>query len=403
MAELYRSDICDVDISKSLVRSYVGIVLATGDKNANRFGAVLNRAGEPVNLTGCSVMGYFIRPNSETVACQGVQEGSMVYVDLPAACYTEEGTFSLAVKVSSTEITQTVRVIDGCIRLTQTETLVDPGEVVPSLDELLAHIAEMETVVAEAESATAEAREIAEMAALPIIPEITGEVATVTDAIERDAVAVVSHIDAIQEGTGTASPTNIRPISGRNAVSLWHGAAYDEAAEAVCTTDLPETIYGGLLDWVTGVLTVTHVHYSLAVADMNNGEAYPGWKGVPNLKKYMGTGNVNVGICSAYKVPSVNTLSGSAANALIILHNSGMTQTEWKTNYPDLVIDFVIPIVNTYTMQLTPQQLTMLKGSNAFWSDTGDTTVTYVADTKTYIDNKFTALQNAILAQGANI
>lgn len=402
MAELYRSDICDVDISKSLVRSYVGIVLATGDKNANRFGAVLNRAGEPVNLTGCSVMGYFIRPNSETVACQGVQEGSMVYVDLPAACYTEEGTFSLAVKVSSTEITQTVRVIDGCIRLTQTDTVVDPGEVVPSLDELLAHIAEMETVVAEAESIAAEAREIAEMAALPIIPEITGEVATVTDAIERDAVAVVSHIDAIQEGTGTASPTNIRPISGRNAVSLWHGAAYDEAAEAVCTTDLPETIYGGLLDWVTGVLTVTHVHYSLAVADMNAPyEKYPGWDGVPNLRKYMGAVNVVTGIASAWGNIGVHTLSSS--HQQIILNNGTLLQSEWKTTYPDLVIDFVIPIVNTFTIQLTPNQLTMLKGSNAFWSDTGDTTVTYVADTKTYIDNKFTALQNAILAQGANI
>lgn len=156
MAELYRSDIVDVDIGKSLLRTYAGKVLATGDRKANRFGANINRAGEPIDLTGCSVTGYFIRPNMQTVVVTGEAEGSTAYVDLPQACYTNEGAFSLALKVSETDndITQTVRVIDGCIRLTQTGELVDPGEVIPSLDEIFAQIAAVEAATQGARQAT---------------------------------------------------------------------------------------------------------------------------------------------------------------------------------------------------------------------------------------------------------
>ena len=48
-------------------------------------------------------------------------------------------------------------------------------------------------------------------------------------------------------------------------------------------------------------------------------------------------------------------------------------------------------------------QLEMLKGYNAVWSDSGETTLAYIADTKLYIDGKFTELQNAIVSLGSNV
>ena len=155
-------------------------------------------------------------------------------------------------------------------------------------------------------------------------------------------------------------------------------------------------MYGGSLDWTTGVLTVTHVHYRLAVADMNAPyEKYPGWNGVPDLRKHMGAVNVVTGIASAWKNIGVHTLS--ASNPQIILNDSTLLQSEWKASYPDLVMDFVIPINNTYDIQLTPQQLTLLRGSNALSSSTGDTAITYIADTRLYIDNAVTALAAGML------
>lgn len=82
---------------------------------------------------------------------------------------------------------------------------------------------------------------------------------------------------------------------------------YEEYVGVTLTAELPETVYGGTLDWVKGVLTST---------------------------------------------------LDSAGNAL-------HTPKEYL---------------------LTPQQLEMLYGCNAVWSDCGDTAVSYVVDTKTYVD-----------------
>lgn len=444
MAELYRSDICNVDISKSLVRSYVGIVLATGDDHANRFGAVLNRAGKLVEIAdvAVSVLGYFIRPDGETVVCNGAKDGNTVYVDLPAACYTKGGSFSLAIKVSSTEVTQTVRVIDGQIRLTQTETLIDPGEVIPSLEDLMAHIAEMEaateaaneaadnadasvagmtqkvdtsiaTLTQEVNVAVAEMKEQVNLAAPSVVCDASGSVVAVTDAADRQTVQAVSEITAVQSGTGDPTPDNVRPINGKNTVSLWRSATYDTAAEATLTAALPETVYGGSLDWTIGVLTVTHRMLQLTGAAsekwMRNGNGH--YYAQQLLADYRSTTGID-GYCTHYRYDIAynrepKSMQGRGSNIWVM--DADMTTVEDFKAYlaaqaaAGTPVTLVYPLEASYTIQLTPQQLDMFKGENHVWSDTGDTTLTYVADTKMYIDNKFSALHNAILAQGANI
>lgn len=59
-----------------------------------------------------------------------------------------------------------------------------------------------------------------------------------------------------QSGSGTPSPTNVRPISGHSTVSVMIGADSH-------TRTLGGTYYGGTLDLLTGVLTVT-----MAAVDM---------------------------------------------------------------------------------------------------------------------------------------
>lgn len=419
MAELYRSDIVDVDISKPLLRTYAGILLATGDKNANRFGANIFRAGEPVDLTGCTVLAYFIRPNTDTLPVDGAVEGNTAYVDLPAACYTNNGAFSLAIKISSVsgeDITHTVRVVDGYIRLTQTDTLVDPGEVVPTLDDLLAHIADME-------EATEAAKNAANGAPTAIEVDASGALVTIADGAARNALSLVSTITAAQEGSGDPSPDNVRMISGWETVQLFHGAAYDETAEAALTAALSETVYGGTLDWTTGVLTVD----SFALT-------YDGTEGWDSSGTYFRIGSVTDTrmnkiyqekssslyryTCSHYNNVSYGMsnkpdhccymYAGSKGKTLAIADNAYADVDSWCAYLAEQAAAGT-PLTCVYkrqtpnTIQLDPQTLTLLKGDNAIWSDCGDTSIVYVADTKLYIDNKFAALQNAILAQGVNI
>lgn len=300
---------------------------------------------------------------------------------------------------AATTATAAAEAAEGSADRAEAESAAAADKAAAAQESAQAATAAAESAAASAEE-TAEVAEVAKKSAPAIIVDAGGKLVQLTDGSERNAQELKSIITAVQEGSGTPSPDNVRPITGWDAVSLWRESDYDEAAEPMLTTDLPETIYGGRLDWTTGVLTVTHVHYQLAVADLNNGDTWIGWNGVPNLLAYMGQGvNRQLGIASAWGNISVNTNSGSPALAKILLNNSGMTQAEWKAAWPDLVMDIVIPINNTYDLQLTPQQLALLKGRNSLWSNTGSTELSYIADTRLYIDNAIAALAAGIINQ----
>jgi hypothetical protein len=391
MGDFIRYDVREVDLNKPLLRTNTGVLLAAGDKSANRFGAILHRDGEPVDMAGqaVTVTGYFVRPDGYTVVCEGVQDGNMVYVDLPASCYAQSGAFSLAIKVRSADISQTVRVIDGVIRLTHTDKIVDPGEVVPSLDDLLGCVAQVQ--------------KLADSTATPIVAEASGDVATITDAGERNAVAVMSAVTAELNGTPDPVAGTVQSITPHNSVRLYHGAAYDEAAEAIAQAALPSAIYGGTLDWMTGVLTVTH--------DLLDATS-SAWKASQTAKRYNFTvQSASLDACTHYPLGGMNKDNSFWRSGSQAAFNTEFDTLEAWTAYlaeqsaagTPLCILRCLPEAQRYTVQLDPHTLTMLKGNNAIWSDTGSTSVCYIADTKLYIDSKFTALQNAILAQGVNV
>lgn len=157
MADIYRASIARVELDGDLVREHVGSLLATGDKQANRFGVEVYRDGKAVSIAGMALVGYFIRPEADTVVINGTVSGNTGYVELPQSCYTQEGAFTLAIKLSGGNVVQTVRIMDGRIALTQDGDLIDPGEVVPTLDDILGKIAACETAAEAANAAAAEA------------------------------------------------------------------------------------------------------------------------------------------------------------------------------------------------------------------------------------------------------
>lgn len=256
--------------------------------------------------------------------------------------------------------------------------------------------------------------------------DASGALVTVSDAAARPAVQVVSDIVTVQSGTGDPSPDNVRPISGWDTVSIWRSATYDPTAAATLIATLPETVYGGSIDWTTGLLTVTH---RVQTFDGTEAWAAGSTNSDGDLVTYkldnrstqataVTDNNRAYHLCShytpaAYKSADKQTdMTCATLNSyqMIVQDTTAGTLDGFKGYLAKWAADgtpmtMVFPIKPAYysTIQLTPQQLDMLKGYNAVWSDSGDTSLVYVADTKMYIDNKFTALQNAILAQGANI
>ena len=149
---------------------------------------------------------------------------------------------------------------------------------------------------------------------------------------------------------------------------------------SVVTDTFGQTIYGGTRDLTTDKASVTYALLELAVADMNNSDNYPGWRdcGIKALGLETQFYNEKTNVGQGY---SVNTTGSN--DILFLPKNSynNMTQTQWQTNYPDLVIQIAVPLATpTEITGLTPHEIDTLLGDNNIYADTGTTTVEYRAD-----------------------
>ena len=188
--------------------------------------------------------------------------------------------------------------------------------------------------------------------------------------------------------------------------------AFEPCVQQKLIATMPETIYGGTLDWTTGVLTVTHgaitydgtEEWTFAPAN-----AICSLKPMPSRFK-IGNQEANH-ICSHYRSREYATGASQKdkscytlnTTTLMIKDTSLTSLEEWKGYLAEQAaagtpMTIVWQLKPSYykTIQLTPQQLTLLRGENHIWSDAGDTTFTYVADTKLYIDNAIATLTAAV-------
>ena len=139
------------DLTKPLIAEQLDHLLVMGDSNGDRFDISVVQNNEPVNLAGGSVTGYFIRiPNGykteegETVAISGTATGNVASVLLPESCYVNPGRFILTIKANSGSTRHAIYVATGVIHRSSTTTYVDPGHVIPDINELLSMITALE-------------------------------------------------------------------------------------------------------------------------------------------------------------------------------------------------------------------------------------------------------------------
>lgn len=136
----------------------------------------------------------------------------------------------------------------------------------------------------------------------------------------------------------------------------------------------------------------------LPVAEMNNSEPLPGWKG----KGF--TENLSNSVRSMTTHLPQNAISLNFKYNILFFPTSGLTQSEWKSKHPDVVIGAVV-MLEAPTFEPLPE--TDQQAIRALRTYHGNTVVTagawtetdYVADPKLYIDNKIKELSAAIVAR----
>ena len=132
-----------------------------GDKLAHVLRVRVKAGGEPVDLTGWTVTASVVRQDQATVMMEGRTVGDAAEVTLEAPCYSQSGGFTLSVAIGKEQQLITIFCGRGDVTRTRTDSLVDPGHTIPSVDEIIAQYGLMKTAVQNTDAAAKRADDAA--------------------------------------------------------------------------------------------------------------------------------------------------------------------------------------------------------------------------------------------------
>ena len=174
---------------------------------------------------------------------------------------------------------------------------------------------------------------------------------------------------------------------------------YESYHGSTITLPIGQTVYGGTLNWTTGVLTVDKRY--LTLKSDSNIAIYPlnGTNGIIFGNVFDEIESRIPGVCSHALVSTTAVLPDSRPDAYIwlgvnsysvywvrILDVLGIsTVDEFKQWLDTQNVQIVCPLNSPITIQLTPTEVLALFGTTTIYTDTGDTTVSGRADPNTIL------------------
>ena len=170
------------DLKKPLDVKQLSGTFFLGDDEGNLVGAEVLDGGQAATLSG-DVYGYIIRDDDDTIVVQGTLSGNKASIVLPETAYAVSGSLSIVIKVGAV----TVGACIARVYRAQTDTIADPDNIIPSVEELLQRIQDAEDACDGAETA----QDNAETAESHAETYATQASASATQA-HNDAVAVAS-------------------------------------------------------------------------------------------------------------------------------------------------------------------------------------------------------------------
>ena len=132
---------CDFrcDLTKPIKVEYLDGNIFTMDNGGNTINVYCYEGEEPATLGG-SVSANVIRPDGTTVPVSGAIDGNKAYVTLQQAAYAVPGHVTIIIKVTQGTTVTTIAAIVANNMLSSTDTIVDPGTIIPSVQALIAQI-----------------------------------------------------------------------------------------------------------------------------------------------------------------------------------------------------------------------------------------------------------------------
>lgn len=129
----------EADLQKMIKPQMLNGTVFSADNMANLVGVKVYNGGAPATLGG-SVTGKVIRADGATVPVSGTLSGNAASIVLPQAAYAVIGPITISIAVTDGGATTTLACAVGVVTRTSTDTTVDPGTIIPSIDALIAQI-----------------------------------------------------------------------------------------------------------------------------------------------------------------------------------------------------------------------------------------------------------------------
>lgn len=222
----------DVDLERGYERRPLPVDFGSGDDLAHMIIVTAHRGKTEVDLAGIEVLAYINRADNATVLLTGTVENGKALIHLTESCYAINGRVWIVVKFSDGDTRSTVLWLEGNINRTSNGAVVDPEELIPSIDELLVQIKVIEDAVERAEAAADRAENAGGTGGTGSgTPGADGfsPIATVT---QTDDGAVITITD--KTGTTTATIANGAPGPKGDSYTLTDADKTAIAQEAAC-------------------------------------------------------------------------------------------------------------------------------------------------------------------------
>lgn len=151
-----------VDIDVGVTQEDLHRLFAVADAQAHTFKITVMSKGQAQSLSGHTVIGYFMTRYYGTVVITGSISGNVATLVLPATCYAHNDGFQLIIRLVSGSTKTAIYWGNGYVSRSASDPTIDPGSVVPNIDDLLAKIDQMEQATQAANTAATNANTAAE-------------------------------------------------------------------------------------------------------------------------------------------------------------------------------------------------------------------------------------------------
>lgn len=221
-----------VDLARGIdkVEVWPRALMYVGDKNAHTWNVTILDNGVPSKISG-GVTGYFIRHDGTTVYVHGNLEGNVASVTLDDDCYAFEGDLRAMMRIASGESIITISALLFQVRHGITDQIIDPGDTIPTLDELLAQIENVRSAASAVNDAIEKANSAAENA--DIATQNANDATTKAKDATSSATNAASSANAAAAKAEASIKNKLYDTAGQNTDGAMTQRAVTEAIDGI--------------------------------------------------------------------------------------------------------------------------------------------------------------------------